>query len=113
MMPNIPRTRALALMAIATLLTACANVEFGRDFDLTRFQTHIQHGVTTQQQVSTWLGPPASTGTVVDTDGAPFERWMYYYGSGKLPRMQGARMKTLEIRFDANKVVKSYNWVGE
>ena len=112
-MPGINLTFRTAFIATAITLTACTSFQFGRDFDLTHFKSEIQHGVTTQQQVQTWLGPPTSTGTVVDTDGEHYERWMYYYGAGQLTRMKEANMKTLEIQFSADNVVKSYNWVGE
>lgn len=111
-MPIIRYSRGLTAIA-AVVLSGCANIQFGHDFELSRFTTQVQHDVTTQQQVLTWLGPPASTGIVVDTDGERFQRWMYYHGTGKLTRMDDAAIKTLEIQFNADNVVKSYNWVGQ
>ena len=56
----ISRLRWVALGAAALLLSACASIEVGKDFDLKAFESHAQRGVTTQDQVRGWLGAPKS-----------------------------------------------------
>jgi outer membrane protein assembly factor BamE (lipoprotein component of BamABCDE complex) len=97
-------------MLLAVTVAACGSVQFGRDFDLKTFESKVERGATTQAQVRGWLGAPASTGLVVDTAGERFDEWTYYFGSGSLPNMKDAELKTLQIKFDRNGVVRGYNW---
>jgi len=105
--------RAALPVLFAAMLSACASVTIGRDFDLRTFQTKVERGVTTQAQVRGWLGAPASTGANVDAGGERFDEWTYYYGAGRLPNMPDARLKILQLRFDRQGVLRSYNWSGE
>ena len=95
------------------LLSGCASFQVGSDFKLTQFASSVEQGVTTQAQVKEWLGNPQSTGVVVERDGQKLTRWMYYYSKGTLSNMNNARMKTLEVQFDQNGIVRAYDWVGE
>ena len=104
-------TVRIALISIvALLLTACGTVQVGRDFDMRAFETKIERGVSTQNQVHTWLGAPTGTGMNVDTGGERFDEWIYYSASGKLPCMAGAKVRILQIKFDKQGVVRGYRW---
>ncbi len=109
----MPSTKLLSTACGLMLLGGCASFQFGNDFKLTQFAAKVEHGVTTQNQVKQWLGAPQSTGVVVNRDGEQLQRWVYYYGKGKLGDMGNARMKTLEVQFDDRGVVRAYDWVGE
>ncbi len=98
---------------IAASLSGCVQFQIGHNFDLQQVKSSIQHGVTTQDQINTMLGTPDSVGLVVDSDGNQFTRWNYFYGRGKLTSVHGTTIKTLEIQFDANGIVRAYNWTGE
>lgn len=102
--------RAISISIIALLLAACSTVQVGQDFDLHTFETKVERGVTTQGQVRAWLGAPTVSGVSVDTGGEHFDDWTYYTATGKLPDMSGAKMKMLQIKFDKQGVVRSYNW---
>ncbi len=103
-----------ALILILLLsLSACATIEFGHDFDPRKFESWVERGVTTQQQVENFIGTPVATGSVVEHDGTHYSRWLYYYGKGKIHKLQNANFKTLEIRFNTHKQVVSYNWSAE
>lgn len=102
--------RAALISIIALLLAACSTVYVGQNFDLPAFETKIERGITTQSQVRAWLGAPTGTGINVDTSGERFDEWTYYYGSGRLPDMAGAKVKILQIKFDKQGVVRGYNW---
>lgn len=107
------KIRLLGALGGLVLLTGCASLQFGSDFDLARFTVNIERGVTTREQVKQWLGAPQSTGVVVNRDGERLQRWVYYYGRGEMGDMNNAQMKTLEVQFDGNGVVQAYNWSGE
>jgi len=104
--------RYLAIALLLSALSACASVELGSAFDLQAFERGVQRGVTTRTQVQDWLGAPTSKGVAVESSGQKLEEWIYYHGEGQLPRLSGARLKILQIRFDADGVVRSYNWSG-
>jgi hypothetical protein len=104
--------RQLRALAFAALVSGCANVEIGSAFDLRPFETGVQRGTTTRAQVQTWLGAPVSKGVAVDASGQRFEEWIYYHGEGQMPRLTGAKLKILQIRFDADGIVRAYNWSG-
>jgi len=92
------------------LLTACGSVQVGQDFDLTQFRQQVKQGITTQSDIRSWLGSPASTGVTVETDGKRYQKWTYFFGKGQMPRMGNARLKYLEIRFGDDARVVAYNW---
>lgn len=99
---------------VVVLFTAvgygCTAVQFGKEFDSTRFEASVQIGVTTGADVRTWLGDPVSTGIIVNEKGERFTRWIYYFGEGRLPSLRNSKLKMLEVRFDYNQVVRAYNW---
>ena len=92
------------------LLAACGTVQVGRNFDLRAFETRIERGASTQNEVREWLGAPTGTGINVDTGGEHFDEWTYYFASGKLSDMSGAKVKILQIKFDKQGIVRGYNW---
>jgi len=108
MMFYFSRTASASL--IVFLLAACSTIQAGRDFDVRTFETKIERGISTQNQVRTWLGAPAGTGVNVDTGGERFDEWTYYFASGKLPDMSGAKIKILQVKFDKQGIVRGYNW---
>jgi outer membrane protein assembly factor BamE (lipoprotein component of BamABCDE complex) len=112
MRPDIRRPLAACTLAAALLMTGCSTVQVGSNFDLSAFESGVQYGVTTKQEVREWLGPPTSTGISVDANGRRFQEWTYYYGTGKLPNMKAPELKFLQVRFDQQDVVRGYNWSG-
>ena len=92
------------------LLSACGSVKMGRDFDVGVFAAKIEQGVTTQNQVRSWLGEPTSVGVSLATDGERFDEWAYYFAEGELSDMSKAKVKILQIKFDKLGIVRSYNW---
>jgi len=107
-MNNFPRI-TLILFAIF-LLSACAAVKVGRDFDVGVFASRIENGVTTQSMVRSWLGEPSGVGVNLATDGSRFDEWSYYFAEGELSDMSTARVKILQIKFDSQGKVRGYNW---
>jgi len=105
---RFPRIATASL--IVFLLSACGTVRVGRDFDMRVFETRIERGTTKQSEVSAWLGAPNGKGINVDTGGEHFDEWTYYFASGKLPDMGGAKVKMLQIKFDKQGIVRGYNW---
>jgi predicted small secreted protein len=103
-------SRILVLVSAMTLLTACGTVQVGNDFDLQKFTKNVQHGVTTMSEVRSWLGSPVSTGVAVDSSGTQKEKWTYYYGSGQVSDMNQAHLKYLELEFNKDGRLVSYNW---
>jgi outer membrane protein assembly factor BamE (lipoprotein component of BamABCDE complex) len=113
MMKDLKRRAIVALAALA-LLTSCATVQFGRDFDpRAQFESKVERGVTTREAVRGWLGEAPSQGAGVNDRGERFEEWTYYYGNGTLPNLEDADLKILQIRFDAPGRVVSYSWTAE
>ncbi len=100
----------LTLAALCLLLGACTTVRFGQDFDPVKFQEWVKQGETSRQQVQNFLGAPTSQGEVIESDGKRYSRWLYYYGHGRIHRMADAQFKMLEVRFDEQDKVVSYNW---
>lgn len=92
------------------LLSACAAVKMGRDFDVDVFAAKIEQGVTTQSMVRSWLGEPTSAGVSMATDGERFDEWVYYFAEGELADMTTAKVKILQIKFDKQGKVRGYNW---
>jgi outer membrane protein assembly factor BamE (lipoprotein component of BamABCDE complex) len=91
------------------LLSACGSVNVGRDFDVGAFTTKIEQGVTTQEQVRSWLGEPTSVGVSVAADSERSDEWSYYFAEGELSDMSKAKVKILQIKFDKDGKVLSYN----
>lgn len=107
------RCRVVGLAVAAALLAACGSVQIGRDFDAGVFDSRVQRGATTRDEVRAWLGAPANTGVAVDANGERDEEWTYYSGQGSLPGLADATFKMLQVRFDSNGRVRSYSWSGE
>jgi outer membrane protein assembly factor BamE (lipoprotein component of BamABCDE complex) len=107
-MINFSRIAVIILSIL--LLSACASVKVGRDFDVGVFAAKLEQGVTTQEQVRSWIGEPISVGVSLATDGERFDEWDYYYAEGDLPDMSAAKVKILQIKFDKQDKVRSYNW---
>jgi len=101
-----------SLFLLMTLI-GCSTIHIGRDFQLQTFANHAQLGVTTKEQVTKWLGNPMNTGIAQRADGERLIEWDYFYGTGQLPGMKDAKLKSLKIRFNKNGAVHSYNWSGQ
>jgi outer membrane protein assembly factor BamE (lipoprotein component of BamABCDE complex) len=107
-MNNLSRITLVFLSIL--LLSACGTVKMGRDFDVGVFAAKLEQGVTTQDTVRSWLGEPTSVGVSLATDGERFDEWDYYYAEGELADMSTAKVKILQIKFDKQGKVRSYNW---
>lgn len=105
--------RAVLVIPALLLVSACATVEVGREFDLSAFDRKVQRGVTTQAEVRGWLGAPTSVGVSVEPSGERYQQWTYYHGEGRFPRMAEPRFDLLQVKFDERGVVRAYNWSGE
>lgn len=103
-------SRIAVISLLVFLLGACSTVKMGRDFDVGVFAAKIEQGVTTQDQVRSWLGDPASVGVSLAPDGERFDEWAYYYAEGEMADMSTAKVKILQIKFDKQGKARSYNW---
>ena len=92
------------------LLTGCSSLQVGRNFDVKAFESRAEVGKTSKAQVRVILGSPKSTGVSINKEGERSLEWIYFYATGKITGMNDAHLKILQIRFDQNEVVKSYNW---
>jgi outer membrane protein assembly factor BamE (lipoprotein component of BamABCDE complex) len=97
-------------LVLFVAVSGCTTIKFGNDFDPKDFEQWAKRGETTQAQVLGRLGPPTSKGAVVEHDGTYYTRWTYYHGKGKIYRLEDANLKVLEIRFNSEKKVVSFNW---
>jgi outer membrane protein assembly factor BamE (lipoprotein component of BamABCDE complex) len=106
--------RSIARLApawmLAIMLGGCSTGWFhvGNDFDLNAFTSHVERGVTTRDQVRTWLGASPSTGVNVDTSGQRFEEWTYYFAEGRLSNLSDTGLKSLQIKFDSKGIVQGW-----
>ena len=100
-----------AIFAVVAMI-GCASVEIGAPFESRAFEAGVQRGVTTRAQVQAWLGAPVSQGVAVDASGERFDEWIYYHAGGRLPSLSDAKLRMLQVRFDANGIVRAYNWSG-
>lgn len=105
-----PVSRIFTTAMLVLSLAACSTVQVGRDFDVRSFETRVERGATTRDQVRGWFGAPASTGINVDTGGERYEEWVYYFASGRLSDTSAMQMKMLQIKFDRQGIVRGYNW---
>lgn len=92
------------------LLTGCGSIQIGRDFDVKAFESMAKVGETTKAQVRKVLGAPKSSGVSIDRDGERLMEWVYFYATGKVSAMNDAGLKILQIRFQQNGKLRSYNW---
>ncbi len=102
--------RLFAILLFVSLLAACTTFQVGHDFDVGIFATKIQPGVTTQADVRSWLGDPSGVGVSVESDGQHLDQWNYYYAEGDMSNMAKTKMKILQVKFDKQGKVRSYNW---
>ncbi len=112
-MPSISRFASASMrVALAACLGGCAAGWFhvGNDFDLDAFTGHVERGVTTTDQVRTWLGAPTSTGVNVDTNGQRFDEWTYYFGEGRMSSLSDTTLKTLQVKFDSKGIVQGWEF---
>lgn len=107
-MTNFSRFTAMLLAVL--LLSACGTARIGRDFDVGVFAAKIEQGVTTQSTVRSWLGEPNSVGVSLDSGGERFDEWAYYYAEGVMSDLNKTKVKILQIKFDKQGKVRSYNW---
>ena len=105
-------SRITVILLSIFLLSACGTVKLGRDFDVGVFTAKIEQSVTTQDQVRSWLGKPTSVGVSLEFDGERYDEWAYYFAEGDLPDMSSAKVKILQIKFDRQGNVRSYNWTA-
>ena len=105
-------TRRVVILVIALMLAGCSATTFnaGRDFNVNTFTARVERGTTSKDQVRAWLGAPTGTGVRIETDGQRFDEWTYYFASGNFSDVSATRLKTLQIKFDANDIVQGYNW---
>ncbi|MEO8332584.1 MAG: outer membrane protein assembly factor BamE [Gallionella sp.] len=103
-------SRITVILLSILFLSACGSLKMGRDFDVGVFATKIEQGVTTQTQVKSWLGEPISVGVSLEADGGRYDEWDYYFAEGELADMSTAKVKILQIKFDKQGKVRSYNW---
>ena len=92
------------------LMAGCSSLQVGHDFDAQGFDNIAKIGETTKSQVLNKMGQPKNKGVSIDKHGERLVEWLYFYASGKLPAMDNAMLKILQIRFDKNGVIRSYNW---
>lgn len=110
---NLKASRKLCLFALPGLLlslSACSSLQVGRDFDINSFIQSVKPGVTSKMEIENRLGQPMSSGISVDKNGVASEEWMYFYGTGNLPKMDKTKIKILQIRYDQNGKIRTYNW---
>lgn len=98
------------ILSLVLLLSACGTFQVGHDFDVGMFTAKFEQGTTTQAQVRSWLGEPAGVGVSMEADGERLDQWSYYYAEGQMQDMSTAKMKLLQIKFDKQGKVRSYNW---
>jgi outer membrane protein assembly factor BamE (lipoprotein component of BamABCDE complex) len=103
-------SRISVILFAFLLFSACAPVKVGRDFDVGVFAAKLEQGVTTQEQVRSWIGEPTSVGVSLASDGERFDEWDYYYAEGEMADMSTAKVKILQVKFDKQGKVRSYNW---
>lgn len=101
---------SLSILLALSLLSACTTIRVGQDFDVNSFQEFVRQGESTQAEVLSKMGEPTSKGLVIEKDGSRFTRWVYYYASGQIHKPGNAKLKILEVFFDEQKKVSSYNW---
>jgi outer membrane protein assembly factor BamE (lipoprotein component of BamABCDE complex) len=102
--------RTAVTLLFVSALAACGTFQLGRDFDVGVFAAQIKPGVTTEAQVHSWLGEPAGVGISVEPGGERMDQWNYYYAEGQMQDMSKTKMKILQIKFDKQGRVSTYNW---
>ena len=100
----------LAILSLGACAAAPAGIKLGQDFDVSAFTSKIEQGVTTQDQVRSWLGEPEMTGASMGTDGQGYEEWTYYSAKLTAPNLSLSGVKMLQIKFDKTGVARAYSW---
>jgi hypothetical protein len=103
-------SRIATILVSVVLVSACGSAKVGHDFDVDLFASKIEQGVTTQDQVRSWLGEPTGVGVSVATSGERFNVWNYYFVHGKWHDLTTAKLKVLQVKFDKAGTVRSYDW---
>lgn len=98
------------LLFTVLFLTACGSIQIGRDFDVNAFEKMAKVGETSKVQVRGILGKPKSSGISINRDGERLVEWVYFYATGQISAMDDAGLKILQIRFQQNGKLRSYNW---
>ena len=98
------------VLSVILVMSGCATVNIGQDFDVEAFENNAKINITTKAEVRKLLGGPEGTGVAVESDGESLEEWLYFSGTGSLPTMTDTTIKILQIRFDRAGIMKSYNW---
>jgi len=102
--------KTFSLLLATAFLYGCTTIRIGQDFDLSAFNQNVEHRVSSKADIRAWLGIPSGIGTTIQTDGQRLEKWTYYYGRGKLPGLKDVQLRFLEIEFNNDGKVVSYNW---
>ena len=92
------------------LMTGCGSIQIGRNFDVKAFENIAKVGENTKAQVREVLGAPKSSGISINRDGERLVEWVYFYATGKMSAMNDAGLKILQVRFQENGKLRSYNW---
>lgn len=95
------RSRAVALLVLAALLTGCGLLVVGSDFP-SPGREMIQPGKTTKADLLRAFGQPYQVG--IDSGDLT---WSWFYGK---KHSEGELSKELTVRFDAQGVIKSYSF---
>lgn len=102
----------IVLFLMITLLAGCSTINVGRDFDMKAFESMAKVGETTKAQVRNKMGSPKNKGISINSEGERLVEWLYFHASGKLPGMDNAQLNILQIRFDKDGILRSYNWTS-
>jgi len=100
----------IVLLFTVLLLTGCSSIQVGRDFDVKAFENMAKVDKTTKIQVRAVLGLPKSSGVSINRNGERLVEWVYFYVTGKMSAMDDAALKVLQVRFQENGKLHSYNW---
>ncbi len=92
------------------LVAGCGSIQIGRDFNVKAFEDMAKVGETSKAQVREVLGAPKSSGIAINKDGERLVEWVYFYATGKMSAMEDAGLKILQVRFQQNGKLRSYNW---
>lgn len=103
----------IAALVASIAIAGCASVTVGRPFDYEAFASQVRVGSSDLKAVQAALGPPIGKGLVAEADGGLYDQWTYYYGRGDMNNAEKNRFKLLQIRFDKDGRVASYNWSGD
>lgn len=77
---------------------------------MSAFENMAKVGETTKEQIRSQIGSPKSQGVSLNRDGERLFEWVYFYATAKVSDMDAAKLKILQIRFDHQGILRSYNW---